>query len=96
MIKVSALQPRCREFEHHTGQDYDSSYDTSTGWFGQETLNKLCENLLHNTAKVKSLNLNNSGWYDSIYYIDYYMRTLINMHMSDCNVKLVLPGRSFI
>ena len=35
MNKVSASQPRDREFETHTGHDHDSSYmyDTSTGWF---------------------------------------------------------------
>ena len=36
MDKVSALQPRHRGFEPHTGHDHDSSYVTSTGWF-QET-----------------------------------------------------------
>ena len=33
MDKVSASHPRDRGFEPHTGQDHDSSYDTSTGWF---------------------------------------------------------------
>ena len=32
MDKVSALQPRDRGFEPHTGHDHDSSYDTSSGW----------------------------------------------------------------
>ena len=31
MNKVYASQPRDREFERHTGQDHDSSYDTNTG-----------------------------------------------------------------
>ena len=33
MEKVSATQPGDRGFELHKGQDHDSSYDTSTGWF---------------------------------------------------------------
>ena len=33
MDKVSASQPRDPRFERHTGEDHDSSYDTSTGWF---------------------------------------------------------------
>ena len=33
MDKVSVSQPLDRGFEHHTGHDHDSSYDTSTGWF---------------------------------------------------------------
>ena len=32
MDKVSASQPRDRG-KPHAGQDHDSSYDTSTGWF---------------------------------------------------------------
>ena len=32
MDKMSASQPRDREFEPHTGHDQDSSYVTSTGW----------------------------------------------------------------
>ena len=31
--KVSASQPWDRGFESHTGHDYDSPHDTSTGWF---------------------------------------------------------------
>ena len=30
---VSASQPWDRGFEPHTGDDHESSYDTSTGWF---------------------------------------------------------------
>ena len=33
MDKVSASQHRDRGFELHTGQEHDSSYDTSTRWF---------------------------------------------------------------
>ena len=33
MDKASVSQPRGRGFDTHTGHDYDSSYDTSTGWF---------------------------------------------------------------
>ena len=33
MDKVSASQPRDREFEPHMYHDHDSSNDTSTGWF---------------------------------------------------------------
>ena len=33
MDKVSASQPQDRGFEPHTGHDYDSSYNTSIGWF---------------------------------------------------------------
>ena len=33
MDKVSASQPWDRGFESQTGNDHDSSYDTSTGWF---------------------------------------------------------------
>ena len=32
MDKVSASQPQGRRFDSHTGHDYDSTYDTSTGW----------------------------------------------------------------
>ena len=31
MDKVSASEPQDRGFEPHTGNDHDSSYDTSTG-----------------------------------------------------------------
>ena len=31
--KMSDSLPWDCGFEHHTGRDHDSSYDTSTGWF---------------------------------------------------------------
>ena len=40
MDKVSVSQPRDLGFEPHTGHDYDTSYDTSTGWF-QEADSKM-------------------------------------------------------
>ena len=46
MDKVSALQPRDRGFEPHTGHNHDSSYDISTGWFqeaGSRDFKKLRE-----------------------------------------------------
>ena len=33
MNKVSASQPLEFGFEPHSGQDHDSLYDTSSGWF---------------------------------------------------------------
>ena len=33
MDNVSASQPRDHGFEPHMGQEHDSSYDSSTGWF---------------------------------------------------------------
>ena len=55
MDKVSVSQPRNRGFELHTGHDYDSSYDTSTGLF-QEADSRViqisCQNLLYNRAKI--------------------------------------------
>ena len=38
MNKVYTSQPRNRGFESHTGHGYESSYDTSTGWFQEADL----------------------------------------------------------
>ena len=42
MDKVSASQTRNLRFEPHTGHDYVSPYDTSTGWF-QEGYSRVIE-----------------------------------------------------
>ena len=42
LMDVYAPQPPDHGFEPHTGQDHDSSYDTSTGWLNSD-LNKLWE-----------------------------------------------------
>ena len=38
MDKVSASQPGDHGIEAYTGQDHDSSYDISTGWFHEADL----------------------------------------------------------
>ena len=60
MDKVSASQPQDRGFEHHTGHEHDSSYDTSTGWF-QEVDSRViyisCAKILHDRAKINKIRL---------------------------------------
>ena len=80
MDKVSASQPRDRGFEPHTGDDHDSSYDTSTGWFQEaesRVININCLNLFHNRAKINMVKLNVLKFIElmrnenSVSYIDY-------------------------
>ena len=57
---VPASQHRDRGFEHHTGHDHHSSYDTSTGGFQEavwRVIKLSCENLLNNRAKINKFKL---------------------------------------
>ena len=59
MVKVSASQPQDRGFKPCMGHNHNLSYGTSIGWFQEadsRVLKLSCENLLHNRAKIKSLN----------------------------------------
>ena len=71
MDKVSASQPRDRGFGHYTGDDHDSSHDTSTGWF-QEADSKVIyissENLFHNRAKLNKFKLKYKYIYNKYKY----------------------------
>ena len=53
-IKMSVSQPRGRRLEPYLSQ-YDSSYDTSTGWL-QEADSRMIylsyENMFHNRSKI--------------------------------------------
>ena len=62
-MKVSALQSREHGFEPHTGHDHDSSYDTRTGWFQEADSRVICENLLHNLARINKFKLKSQGFW---------------------------------
>ena len=50
MDNVSASLPGDRGLESHTGHDYNSTYDTSTGWFQEadsRVIDLSCDNLFH-------------------------------------------------
>ena len=82
-LKVSASQPRDRGFEHHTGHDHDSSYDTSTGWF-------------HNRAKINMVKLNLRSQIiipniRIVIKLNQQIQTIINHHFSlrQCRIGII-------